>query len=105
VAGSGKTVLLISRAKMLSQQTPEAEILVLCYNVSLAAYLRCALATCGNVSAGAAFCPNLRLVGAGEENRILFYNGQGERFGETMLSEAPDTRMLNDAKQPRKMAA
>jgi Nuclease-related domain/AAA domain/UvrD-like helicase C-terminal domain len=50
VAGSGKTVLLVSRAKMLSQQSPEAEILVLCFNVSLAAYLRSVLSSCGNVS-------------------------------------------------------
>ncbi len=50
VAGSGKTVLLVARAKMLSQQTPEAEILVLCFNVPLAAYLRGVLASCGNVS-------------------------------------------------------
>ena len=49
VAGSGKTVLLVSRAKMLSQQKPDAEILILCFNVSLAAYLRAALAPCGNV--------------------------------------------------------
>jgi superfamily I DNA/RNA helicase len=50
VAGSGKTVLLVARAKMLSQQTAEAEILVLCFNVSLAAFLRGVLASCGNVS-------------------------------------------------------
>jgi hypothetical protein len=49
VAGSGKTVLLIARAKMLSRQTPEAEIFVLCFNVPLAAYLRSVLASCGNV--------------------------------------------------------
>ena len=28
-------------------------------------------------------------VWAGEENRILFYNSTGERFGETKLSEGP----------------
>jgi hypothetical protein len=49
VAGSGKTVLLVARAKMLSQQTPGAEILALCFNVSLAAHLRGVLATCHNV--------------------------------------------------------
>ncbi len=40
VAGSGKTVLLISRSKWLNDRDPEAEILLLCYNVSLSAYLR-----------------------------------------------------------------
>lgn len=40
VAGSGKTVLLIARAKLLAQQDPQASILVLCFNVTLAVYLR-----------------------------------------------------------------
>ncbi len=40
VAGSGKTVLLISRAKYLAQENPEARILVTCYNITLAAYLQ-----------------------------------------------------------------
>jgi hypothetical protein len=40
-----------------------------------------------------------------QENRILFHDGKGERFAETMPSKAPDTRMLSEAKQPRKMAA
>lgn len=39
IAGSGKTVLLIARAKLLSQQNPTSRILVLCYNVTLRAYL------------------------------------------------------------------
>jgi hypothetical protein len=34
-------------------------------------------------------------VWAGEENRILFYNCNGERIAETRLSEAPDTDSLN----------
>lgn len=40
VAGSGKTVLLISRAKWLNDRDPHAKILLLCYNVSLSAYLK-----------------------------------------------------------------
>jgi hypothetical protein len=39
VAGSGKTVLLVSRAKWLNDHDPDAKILLLCYNVSLSAYL------------------------------------------------------------------
>ncbi len=39
VAGSGKTVLLIARAKLISEQNPDSRILVLCYNVPLRAYL------------------------------------------------------------------
>ncbi len=36
VAGSGKTIILASRAKMLSKKNPEWKILILCYNISLA---------------------------------------------------------------------
>ncbi|WHZ06037.1 3'-5' exonuclease [Neobacillus sp. YX16] len=35
VAGSGKTIILASRAKMLSKQNPDWKILILCYNISL----------------------------------------------------------------------
>ena len=34
VAGSGKTIILASRAKMLSKQNPDWKILILCYNIS-----------------------------------------------------------------------
>ncbi|MCT2534762.1 AAA family ATPase [Aquibacillus koreensis] len=40
VAGSGKTLILASRAKMLSRQHPDWKILILCYNVSLAQNIR-----------------------------------------------------------------
>ena len=40
-------------------------------------------------------------VWAGDENRILFYNSTGERFGETRLSEAPDPRQLRFEKRRR----
>jgi len=40
VAGSGKTVLLISRAKWLHDADPTAKILLLCYNVVLSVYLK-----------------------------------------------------------------
>lgn len=43
VAGSGKTLLLISRAKSLVNHNQNYKILVVCYNVSLAAYLRSVL--------------------------------------------------------------
>jgi hypothetical protein len=33
-------------------------------------------------------------VWAGEENRILFYDSQGQRFAQTRLSDAPDPRQL-----------
>lgn len=40
VAGSGKTVLLIARAKWLHDRDPGAKILLLCYNVVLSVYLK-----------------------------------------------------------------
>ncbi len=33
-------------------------------------------------------------IWAGDENRILYYNGTGERIAETRLSEAPDPGLL-----------
>jgi len=50
VAGSGKTVLLIARARYLTSQQPVQQILLLCFNVTLAAYLRNKLRDCKNVS-------------------------------------------------------
>ena len=50
VAGSGKTVLLIARARHLAAQYPEQRILFLCFNVTLAAYLWKKLEDCDNVS-------------------------------------------------------
>ncbi|MCA1318381.1 NERD domain-containing protein [Bacillus tianshenii] len=35
VAGSGKTIILASRAKMLAKENPNWRILILCYNISL----------------------------------------------------------------------
>mgnify|MGYP001954054008 CR=1 FL=1 len=40
VAGSGKTLILVWRAKLLSKAHPEWKILVLCYNISLANGIR-----------------------------------------------------------------
>ncbi|KOR27252.1 hypothetical protein TI03_07280, partial [Achromatium sp. WMS1] len=50
VAGSGKTVILIARARLISQQQPEKKLLFLCFNVSLAAYLRQTLRDCPNIT-------------------------------------------------------
>lgn len=50
VAGSGKTVLLIAKARILSAQNPDAQILLLCYNLTLASYLTEAIRSCSNVT-------------------------------------------------------
>jgi len=39
VAGSGKTLILASRAKLLSKQRPDWKILILCYNIALARFI------------------------------------------------------------------
>ncbi len=49
IAGSGKTVLLIARAKLVSEENPDAKILVLCYNVTLREYLTECLKDYSNV--------------------------------------------------------
>ena len=49
VAGSGKTVLLIARAKLIARLNPEARVLVICYNVALGAYLKRELEGCKKV--------------------------------------------------------
>jgi len=40
VAGSGKTLILLCRAKLLANQNPNQRILILCFNVCLARYLK-----------------------------------------------------------------
>ncbi|VEP15559.1 DNA helicase [Hyella patelloides LEGE 07179] len=40
VAGSGKTIILLARAKFLISRNPDSRVLILCYNITLAAYLR-----------------------------------------------------------------
>jgi AAA domain/UvrD-like helicase C-terminal domain len=51
VAGSGKTLLLVYRARLVSRMMPAARILVTCFTRSLAGQLRDALADCPNVEA------------------------------------------------------
>ena len=40
IAGSGKTLILLCRAKLLANQNPSQRILILCYNRSLASHLK-----------------------------------------------------------------
>jgi hypothetical protein len=50
VAGSGKTTILIARAKYLAEQSPDKRGLVLCFNRPLATYLKVQLADFANVA-------------------------------------------------------
>ncbi len=45
VAGSGKTIVLLARAKLLAMRDPRKTILVFCYNGSLSAYLKAQIGT------------------------------------------------------------
>jgi hypothetical protein len=40
VAGSGKTLILLARAKIIADRSPDQRILILCFNITLAAHLR-----------------------------------------------------------------
>jgi hypothetical protein len=94
VAGSGKTILLIARARILSKQDPEASILILCYNLTLAAYLRSTLLDCPNVKV-------FHFDGWARENRVLRQDRElDEEFGERFLTAlktrtAPDTQVYD----------
>ncbi|KST67286.1 nuclease-related domain-containing DEAD/DEAH box helicase [Mastigocoleus testarum] len=90
VAGSGKTILLIAKARLLSHQRPDAKILLLCYNVTLATYLREILRECPNV--------NVRhFDGWSKANGCTRQNKESnEKIGDRFLSKlengCPDTR-------------
>ncbi|MFQ3648789.1 MAG: UvrD-helicase domain-containing protein [Gemmataceae bacterium] len=104
VAGSGKTVLLLARARLLSQQRPEAAILVLCFNVSLAAYLKSCLNDCKNVHVYHfdAWCKANNLsrgweppesnAELGQRLLQLLQSGQGDarRYDAVLIDEAQD---------------
>jgi hypothetical protein len=49
VAGSGKTVVLMARARLLAADSPDRRILFVCYNRSFAAYVKAKLADVRNV--------------------------------------------------------
>lgn len=78
VAGSGKTVLLIHRAKWLSAEDPNRRILVLCFNKCLAAYLKDALQNCRNVRTS-----TFHQWGAGLGVHVTF---RADNFGHRVLS-------------------
>ena len=50
VAGSGKTVLLLARARWLAAKQPEHRSLLLCYNKVLAEWLKARMRDCPNVT-------------------------------------------------------
>jgi hypothetical protein len=79
VAGSGKTVILIARARLIAQD-PEKQVLILCYNRALAEYFQGLFVQAANVS-----CLNFHLWGA-QRNTIYFKKDEDEEeFGQRLL--------------------
>jgi len=80
VAGSGKTVLLISRARLLSESNEEAKILVLCFNRALSKYLNNRLSDCRSVQA-------VHFHAWAKQNGVEWHNGEANSdFGKRLLT-------------------
>jgi len=79
VAGSGKTVILVARARLVAEDAKK-RVLVLCYNGALAEYFRLLFAQTTNVT-----CLTFHQWG-GQRNRIFFDKDEDEEgFGERLL--------------------
>lgn len=107
VAGSGKTLILVYRAKLLAQAFPQHRFLVACYNRSLAGELRVLLADFPNITvwnldslmaavirAARLQFPGYEADGSGERvaERALeaLASYRGERYRAVLLDEAQD---------------
>jgi hypothetical protein len=80
VAGSGKTVLMIARGRLVARLNPKARILVLCYNVALCAYLIDALKDLKNVMV-------MTFHSWGGRNGAKWNVGNDARLGESLLAK------------------
>jgi hypothetical protein len=101
VAGSGKTVLLIARAKLLAED-PQRRVLLLCYNKLLACYLATAVQGHSNITAlnfhkwggrnGAEFRNRENDDVYGERMRGLLEQGSRDRarFDAVLIDECQD---------------
>ena len=93
VAGSGKTVVLLARARLLAQRDPDARILVLCYNVTLASFLRGHLLEHANVRV----CHFDEWAATNRVRRRFDQQEADDALGERLVvalqsGEAPDSR-------------
>ncbi len=77
VAGSGKTIVLLARARLLSQALPSGRVLVLCFNVAFRSYLRAVLEPCANVDV-------LTFHGFGARNGVPFAQQTPEEYGRAL---------------------
>ncbi|AKH36937.1 MULTISPECIES: nuclease-related domain-containing DEAD/DEAH box helicase [Nitrosomonas] len=84
VAGSGKTVLLISKARLISTQRPNDNVLLLCYNVALAVYLKSCLVNCSNITV-------MHFDGWSKRNGVVRRNNESsESLGRRLLQVLED---------------
>lgn len=103
VAGSGKTVMLIARGKLLAQRNDEVKVLVLCYNRALASYLRSCLSDCPSIQAlhfhdwainnnGVAWHKGVKDSDFGKKLLTVLENGYGESrlYDAILIDEAQD---------------
>lgn len=92
VAGSGKTVLLIARAKWLHERDPEARILLLCFNVVLSEYLHHVLQDYPRIHV-------FHFDGWAKHNGIPHRMQQDPRTGKTETDESLGSRLLEHLRQ------
>ena len=79
VAGSGKTVILVARARLVAED-PKKRVLILCFNRALAEYFQQLFAQTANVT-----CLNFHQWGS-QRNSVSFdKNEDEEAFGERLL--------------------
>ncbi|MEC5125310.1 3'-5' exonuclease [Verrucomicrobiales bacterium BCK34] len=102
VAGSGKTIILLMRARLLAKQNPETQILLICYNSELAKWLRSQLLDYPQVTvstfhawgiqAGVDFVFNRSDEDHGEALMEQLENGSPEsgRYDAILVDEAQD---------------
>lgn len=91
VAGSGKTILLIHRASLLAKEAPEKRILVVCYNRTLAAFLKTALNQYPSITV-----KTLHSWGMSPPLSVPFDREKSEEFGKNLLERL--SRLDNEAK-------
>ena len=78
VAGSGKTIVLMARARYLSEALPNGRILVLCFNVAFKGYLAAVLEACPNVDV-------YTFHGWGARNGVPWSGEKPEDYGAKLL--------------------
>lgn len=80
VAGSGKTLILLTRARLLAKQNPDAHILLTCYNRALASWMSECLRETPNVTV-------TTFHAWGLQNGVRFGDRTDEEYGNALLHQ------------------